>query len=297
MAKRRRQNRSSKCPEPFNSLVDLAAAFTYDYIAARRRQNLGTKRGSKIDPYKVTGAAMGAGLINDTDDILKLGGMLGIMGAFDPDDELYIDTASYAKSRDNRYAWRLNCEDGSTYGVVPEDFETRDEYNEALNAEKNRLHACYNNGPEDGYDLEDMDTADEGKAPSEEIQETVRANGEGEDADCEASPHSVPASRIPVEQSEIKATGEQISDLATISDPYENDDFHVYVYCSVELTDTHERKYYRTEDHSLKKGDKVIVPNPIDGVPVTGCIQSIELHMRFSVPQPVKETPEILGRA
>ena len=37
--------------------------------------------------------------------------------------------------RDNRYAWRLNCEDGSAYGIDPNDYETRDEYNEALSRE------------------------------------------------------------------------------------------------------------------------------------------------------------------
>jgi hypothetical protein len=32
----------------------------------------------------------------------------------------------------NKYAWRLNCEDGSKFGLSPENFETRKEYNEAL---------------------------------------------------------------------------------------------------------------------------------------------------------------------
>lgn len=32
MAKNRRK-KSSKCPEPFNTLIDLAAAATLDYIA------------------------------------------------------------------------------------------------------------------------------------------------------------------------------------------------------------------------------------------------------------------------
>jgi hypothetical protein len=32
----------------------------------------------------------------------------------------------------NRYAWRLNCEEGSDYGVDPQDYKTRDAYHEAL---------------------------------------------------------------------------------------------------------------------------------------------------------------------
>ena len=60
--------------------------------------------------------------------------------------------------------------------------------------------------------------------------------------------------------------------------------------------DTHKR-YYRTEDRTLKKGDAVLVPDPFSGKKHEGIIRSIEHHMRFSVPQPVKETLEIIARA
>ncbi len=83
MAKRRRK--SSKCPEPFNTLIDLAQAFTLDYIAHKRRQKRGGQR-NRIDPYEATGIAMGMGLIDDTEDLIKFGGMLGAMGAFDDDE-------------------------------------------------------------------------------------------------------------------------------------------------------------------------------------------------------------------
>ncbi len=121
---RKNYKKSSKSPEPFNTLIDLAAAFTLDYIYAKRRQKRkGGKR--KVDPYAATGAAMGMGLIKDTEDLIRFGGVLGAMGAFDDDTGVY-------KPIDNTYAWRLNCEDGSNYGIYPEDYETRDEYNKAL---------------------------------------------------------------------------------------------------------------------------------------------------------------------
>lgn len=88
MSRRKKKKASSKCPEPFNTLIDLAAAATMDYIFYKRRQKYGGKRNGKIDPYAATGAAMGLGLINDTEDLIKFGGVLGAMGAFDPDDEL-----------------------------------------------------------------------------------------------------------------------------------------------------------------------------------------------------------------
>ena len=137
MSKKKRSKKRERIPV-IDTLIDLAGAMTLDYLAAKRRQKNGTKRSKKIDPYAATGAAMGMGLIKDTDDIIKFGGVLGAMGAFDSDDDLPISTAAYMAPRDNRYAWRLNCEDGSAYGIDPNDYETRDEYNEALSREKHR---------------------------------------------------------------------------------------------------------------------------------------------------------------
>lgn len=145
MAKKRRKN--SKCPEPFNTLIDLVAAATLDYIAYKRRQKRGGRRKNKIDPYAAAGVAMGMGKLNSTEDVLRLGGFLGAMGAFDDDNDAeptytyapqkvsthraYLSNAHKSTNR-NRYAWRMNCEDGSEYGISPENYETRDEYNEAL---------------------------------------------------------------------------------------------------------------------------------------------------------------------
>ena len=50
------------------------------------------------------------------------------MGAFDSDDDSPVNKVAYMAPRDNRYAWRLNCEDGSAYGIDPNNYETRDEY-------------------------------------------------------------------------------------------------------------------------------------------------------------------------
>lgn len=50
-----------------------------------------------------------------------------------PAAEDWIELHPYV-TNDNQYAWRLNCEDGSKYGIYPEDYETRDEYNMAIHA-------------------------------------------------------------------------------------------------------------------------------------------------------------------
>jgi hypothetical protein len=128
MAKKRSRKKSSKCPEPFNTLIDLAAAATMDYISYKRRQKNGGKR-NKIEPYAAAGVAMGLGKLNSTEDAIMLGGLLGAMGAFDEDS---VSPAPSYRPIDNRYAWRLNCEDGSDYCLNPRDYETRTEYHDAL---------------------------------------------------------------------------------------------------------------------------------------------------------------------
>lgn len=51
-------------------------------------------------------------------------------------ESLPTPSTPYKDMLDNRYAWRLNCEDGSAYGIRPEDYETRAAYNAALASAK-----------------------------------------------------------------------------------------------------------------------------------------------------------------
>lgn len=142
MAKRKKHRRkSTKCPEPFNSLIGIAGAMTLGAIADKRRKKYGYNK-SGIDPYAASGFAIGTGMVDNTEDLINLGGFLGAMGAFDDG----IEEPQFSEL-DNRYAWRLNCQNGDEYGIYPEDFETREEYNEAI---ENAQSICCDN-----YDLED----------------------------------------------------------------------------------------------------------------------------------------------
>lgn len=94
-----------------------------------------------------------------------------------------------------------------------------------------------------------------------------------------------------------ECTSKSGSDPIGKHDPYAADDFHVYVYCLVKLDGTNTIKFYRTEDRTLKRGEAVFVPDESSGSKLRGTICSIEHHMSFSVPKPVEETPEIIGRA
>ena len=162
MAKRRRSSKkSSKCPEPFNTLIDIAAGLTMGAVASHMEKKYNYSKKGKINPYAVSAAKMAAGRMNSTEDILRTGAVLGAMGSFDveaddvpsykpyvPEDPVFSQIRE-TKVNDNRYAWRLNCEDGSAYGVSPYDYETRAAYNQALaNARKNTAGTTEESAPE-----------------------------------------------------------------------------------------------------------------------------------------------------
>lgn len=144
----------------------------------------------KPDPYKAAGIAAGMGNFS-LGDRARLGAMLGSQGAFDstndyscscgddgagdgwklycedgfdydvdPDDydseEEYMEALTEAK-----YAWRDECEDGSEHGIDAEDYETVEEYEEALNEAKNGWHDECEDGFEYDVDPEDYENEEE----------------------------------------------------------------------------------------------------------------------------------------
>lgn len=52
-------------------------------------------------------------------------------------DEAIQAKSPYAPNESRKYRWRKYCEDGTRYGIRPEDFETADEYDDALKSAKN----------------------------------------------------------------------------------------------------------------------------------------------------------------
>lgn len=55
------------------------------------------------------------------------------------------------------WSWREYCEDGSEYGIFPDEYETEEEYEEAL--EEARDECLYDE--EDDFDLEDCEIDDD----------------------------------------------------------------------------------------------------------------------------------------
>ena len=141
------KKKNSKCPEPLNTLIDIAAGITMGAVADHMEKKYNYSKKGKINPYAVSAIGLASGRMKSTEDILKTGAFLGAMGSFDveaddvpayrytPEDPVFRQIRE-TKVNDNRYAWRLNCENGSAYGVFPHEYETRAEYNEALRVAK-----------------------------------------------------------------------------------------------------------------------------------------------------------------
>lgn len=157
MAKRKKSSgKISKCPEPINTMIDLAAGLTMGAVASRMEKKYNYSKKGKINPYSVSAVGLATGRIKKTKDILRAGAILGALGSFDVDADDEYDNYRYtsedpvvremrdSKVNDNRYAWRFNCEDGSELGVSPECYESKEVYLAALALAKRSLQASSN---------------------------------------------------------------------------------------------------------------------------------------------------------
>ena len=84
----------------------------------------------KPDPYKAAGIAAGMGNFS-LSDRARLGAMLGSQGAFD-NDYSYMGSSDYDDYDDTDDSWELMCEDDLENGIDPDDYDTEEEYNEAI---------------------------------------------------------------------------------------------------------------------------------------------------------------------
>lgn len=152
MAKRKKYS-AAKCPDPINFMFDLAGALAMGAYAKHQIKK-DYQRGQGETSAKAALMVYGSGAMRTgSSGLMSLGGLLGVNSALRDierkeaaarrnaalirrsdhtpayNDEVYIPPY---KTNDNRYAWRLNCEDGSAYGVSPSEYETREDYNRAL---------------------------------------------------------------------------------------------------------------------------------------------------------------------
>lgn len=119
MAKRKKSRKSSKCPESFNSLIDLAGGIAMNAIANKMEQKHNYHQHGVPNPYRTAAFGISSGHMKTTEDVVRLGAVMGAMGAFDDDTVSRPSLPSEpwefdgigsvsANTGNNRYAWRLN---------------------------------------------------------------------------------------------------------------------------------------------------------------------------------------------
>lgn len=125
----------------------------------------------KVDPYAAAGIAFGSGKMKNFNDQMRLAAHLGAAVAFDPDEN------------ESAFDWRKYCEDGSEYSLDPEDYETENEYEEALEEAKYGWRDVAEDGSKYGLHPEDYETEDEYEEALEDVKCGWRSNApDGSDA-------------------------------------------------------------------------------------------------------------------
>ena len=143
---------------PLNTMIDIAGAAALGAITKHQIKR-DYKNGRGEEAIKSASTVYGINAMRrGTAGRLALGGLYGVNSAIrdiEREEERkrqqaiqsyqvnirqnvpdYGISAPSYKTNNNRYAWRLNCEDGSAYGISPGDYETREAYNNAIRKAK-----------------------------------------------------------------------------------------------------------------------------------------------------------------
>lgn len=151
MAKRR--NSFGNCPDPFNIVLDiLGAAALGAYTRHKIKEDF--KSGHGEESAKAAMMVYGSGALRSgSQGIINLGGLHGLKKGLDDinrakreqitsrsrisdmesiSDEEILGAAKKSENPPKNNLWRIHCEDGSMYGVNPDDYKSADEYEQAL---------------------------------------------------------------------------------------------------------------------------------------------------------------------
>ena len=154
MARRRRSyKRSSKCPEPINTLLDIAGAATLGlYVKHKVKKDF--QNGCGEESAKAAAAVFGMGSMRGgSRGIIHFGGLVGLNSALKnierqkyvvstTDQPPVIPLIEKKQSIINPVKpglWREYCEDGAPYGISPNDYSCADDYNDALINAKSKM--------------------------------------------------------------------------------------------------------------------------------------------------------------
>lgn len=146
-----RRRKVSKCPEPINTLLDIAGAAALG-IYVKHRVKKDFENGQGEESAKAAAIVFGRGAMRrGSQGMYNLGGLLGLNSALKDmerkqmpqyihDSHVYISPIEQVPSTIVKPVpsgvWRDYCEDGSQYGIDPDEFDTADDYADALRMAK-----------------------------------------------------------------------------------------------------------------------------------------------------------------
>lgn len=157
MSKRRKRSRQRKgqCPEPINTMIDLAGATAMGlYVNHKIKKDF--RNGCGEESAKAATAVYGIGAMREgSKGMISLGGLVGLNAALNSVQNQKtqqtgsghstpyispIEPPSPAiKHPAKAGIWREHCEDGTEYGLDPLDFEAADDYEAALQEAKDKI--------------------------------------------------------------------------------------------------------------------------------------------------------------
>lgn len=189
------------------------------------------------------------------------------------------DSEKYAFSRSN--AWRNTVPDGSEYGLDPRDYDTEQEYNDALLNEKYAWRDWAAQNDTLGLNPEDYETEKEYNEARQMRYDKQQKQEREEEKQRQLLQQQRDAERI---EQQKKHEAELLNDKT------------IYTYCGVKLPFSINTYSFRTNDSSLKIGDTVIVPLGEENKETQGIIVSIGQYSRIGAPYPPEKTKFILRK-
>lgn len=191
----------------------------------------------------------------------------------------YIDNTEsecdkYAYSR--KFSWRNNVPDGKKYGINPLYYDNKQEYLDALHEEKYGWRNWYKNRETYGLNADDFETDEEfSQALNERRNEKYRKEQEERQRQREID--------IQKRQNEIQSHKEEM-----------REDKNIYILCGVDFPFAVHPYHYRTEDTTIKIGDKVVVPT--GDKETEGTVVSVGQYTRVAAPFPIEKTKFIIRK-
>ena len=162
----KKYKKSNKCPEPLNTMIDLAGAAALSALV-KSKVKRDYQKGIGEESARAAAFVFGIGsLRRGGEGLVNLGGLVGLNSALNDIQRQGIPRSpmkTTPKRQSNsapapKDIWRDHCEDGSDFGIYPQDYDSPDDYMEALREAREQDY------PEVEHDVETVDEAPETKA-------------------------------------------------------------------------------------------------------------------------------------